>query len=157
MLPSGSLKHSQLDSLLVPSQQISRPTCWVPEFLSGHSVMQHTICQVKDARVAMSEVSRQLLEHLKAGVLRNIVVVVLNMSINIFFKLGDLQVVVTLIVRVHLDPIVPVELPNAHRDMGLSMTEWTINLRLGSIEIEVLERSWQRCLKWWRRCCCWVC
>lgn len=99
----------------------------------------------------MSEVSRQLLEHLKASILRDIIVVVLNMSINVFLELGDLQIVVTLIIRVHLDPIVPVEFPDAHRDMGLSMTKWTIDLWLGSIEVEVLKRSWQRRLEWRRR------
>ena len=105
----------------------------------------------------MSEISRQLLEHLEAGVLRNIVVVVLDMSIDILLKLGDLQVVVTLIVRVHFNPIVPIELSDAHCDVGLSMSEGTIDLWLGSIEIEVLKRSWQRCLEWWKRGRCWCC
>jgi hypothetical protein len=50
--------------------------------------------------------------------------------------------VVTLIVRVHLDPVVPVELSDAHCDVSLSMSEWTIDLWLGSIEIEVLKRIW---------------
>jgi hypothetical protein len=62
--------------------------------------------------------------------------------------------VVTLIVRIHLDPVVPIELADAHRDMGLSMTERAIDLWLGSIEVEVLKRSWKRCLERWRRCCC---
>lgn len=90
----------------------------------------------------MSEVSRQLLEHLKASVLRNIIVVVLNMSIDIFLELGDFQIVVSLVIGVHFDPVVPVELPDAHCDMSLSMTKGTIDLWLGKIEIEVLERSW---------------
>jgi hypothetical protein len=151
MLLSGSLKYSQLDSMLITLQRILKPTCWVPEFLSGNSVMQYTICQVKDARIAMSEISRQFLEHLKASVLRNIIIVVLNMSIDVFLELRDLQIVVALIVRVHLDPVVPVELPDAHCDMGLSVSEWTIDLWLGSIEIEVLKPSWERGLEWWRR------
>ena len=90
----------------------------------------------------MCKISRQLLEHLKAGILRNTIVVVLNMSINVFLKLGDLQVMVAFIVRVHLNPVIPIELADAHCDMGLSVTEWAIDLWLGGIEIEVLERSW---------------
>lgn len=90
----------------------------------------------------MSEISRQLLEHLKASVLRNIILVVLNMSINVFFKLGDLQIMVTLVVRVHFDPVVPVEFPNAHGDVCLSMAEGAVDLWLRGIEVEVLEWSW---------------
>lgn len=100
----------------------------------------------------MSEVFRQLFEHLKAGILRNIIIVVLNMSVDVFLKLGDLQVMVTLVVRVHLDPVVPVEFPDAHCDMGFAMTEWTVDLWLGSIEVEVLEWSWERGLEWLRGC-----
>lgn len=90
----------------------------------------------------MSEVSRQLFEHFKASIFRNIVIVVLNMSINIFLKLRDLQIMVALVVRVHFDPVVPVEFPDAHRDVRLSVTEGTIDLWLGCIEVEVLKRSW---------------
>ena len=90
----------------------------------------------------MSEISRQLLEHFEASILRNIIIVVLDMGIDVFLKLRDLQIMVTLIVRVHFDPVVPVEFPDAHRDMSLSMAERTIDLWLGCIEVEVLKRSW---------------
>jgi hypothetical protein len=49
---------------------------------------------------------------------------------------------VTLIVRVHFDPVVPVELSDAHCDVSLSVPEGTIDLWLGGIEIEVLKRCW---------------
>ena len=90
----------------------------------------------------MSEIPRQLLEHLKAGVFRDIVVIILDMSINVLLELGDLQVMVTLVVRIHLDPVVPVELPDAHSDMSLPMTKRSVDLWLGSIEVEVRQRLW---------------
>lgn len=114
--------------------------------------MQYTIRQVKDSRIAMREISRQLLEHLKASVLRNIVIIVLDMSIDVFLELSNFQIMVTLIIRVHFDPVVPVEFPDAHCDVSLSMAEWTVNLWLGSIEVEVLEWGWKRCLELGRRC-----
>jgi len=89
----------------------------------------------------MSEVPRQLLEHLKASVLRNIIIIVLNMTIEIFLKLGDFQVMVTLIVRVHFDPVIPVELADAHSDMSFPVSEGSVDLRFGSIEVEVWKRS----------------
>jgi hypothetical protein len=49
---------------------------------------------------------------------------------------------VTLIVRVHFDPVVPVEFPNAHCDVSLSMTERTVDLWFGSVEIEVFKGCW---------------
>lgn len=87
----------------------------------------------------MSKVPRQLLEHFKAGVFRGIVIVVLNMGINVLLELGDLQIMETLVIRVHLDPVVPVELPNAHGDMSFAVSEWSIDLWLRSIEIEVFK------------------
>lgn len=78
----------------------------------------------------MSKIPRQLLEHLKAGVFRDIVVVVLDMSINVLLELGDLQVMVTLVVRIHLDPVVPVKLPDTHCDVSLATSEGPIDLRL---------------------------
>jgi hypothetical protein len=72
----------------------------------------------------------------------DIVVIVLNVSIDVFFELADFQVVITLVIRVHLDPVVPVKLSDTHSHMGLSMSERTIHLRFGCIEIEVLQGSW---------------
>jgi hypothetical protein len=97
---------------------------------------------MENAWIPVSEISRKLLEHLKAGVFGDSVVMVLNVSIDVFLELADFQVMVTLVVRVHFDPVVPVELPDAHSHMGLSMSEGTIDLRFGSIEIEALEASW---------------
>lgn len=81
----------------------------------------------------MSEILRQLLQHLKASVPRNSIVDILNMSIYVFLELGHFQVVVPNVIRIELDPIVPVELPDAHGDVVLSMAEWAVDLRLRGI------------------------
>jgi hypothetical protein len=97
---------------------------------------------MKNASIPVSEISRKLFEHLETGVFGDSIVVILNVGINIFLELADFQVMVTLVVRIHFDPVVPVELPDAHGDVSLSMSEGTIDLRFGSIEVEALEGSW---------------
>lgn len=87
----------------------------------------------------MREISSQLLEHLKACISRDDIIIVLNVSVDVFLELGDFQVMVALIVGIHFDPVVPVELSDAHGDVGFPMSEGTIDLRLGGIEVEVLK------------------
>jgi len=83
-------------------------TGWVAEFLLGQCISKDAIAELKDLGVPSSQICSQFLQNFEAGISSDSVVNILNMRINVFLELRDLEIMVPEKVGIHLNPIVPV-------------------------------------------------
>lgn len=90
----------------------------------------------------MRQVPRQLFQHLKTRIAGDSIVEVLDVRVEVFLQLGDFQVVVAFVVGVHLDPVVPVQLADAHGDVVLAMAEGAVDLRFRCVQVEIFQWCW---------------
>lgn len=92
--------------------------------------MQRAPLQPKDPRIAMGQVASQLLEHFKTSEPCRSIVDIVNVCIKIFIELLDLEIVVATVVGVQLNPVVPVQLANAHGNMIGTVSHRSVQLRI---------------------------
>ena len=117
------------------------------ELFSSRQVMHKSAPEFEDIRITASEVHGQFFVCLAASIPNSGIVEVLDMSLEVLLQLLGLEVVISHEVGIHLDQVIPFNLPYPHGDEVRSMPTRPVEYRCFQVGIAKIERLWRRCLE----------